>query len=130
MDIWYNSILRTWLKIWFILMGIRYKILEYYIETGFCLLLGFFYFNSNVLVHCVCPHESVNMGHGGVSSTLRPLVILFGSCYETHCYATEFHLACVHHKQQGLCGGEEERQVLCLCPLVTGRGTPLKESQN
>lgn len=112
--------------------GIRYKMLECYIQTGFCLLPSLFSFTSNAVLHSLCPRGSVDMGHGGMSSTPHPSVILFGNLYETHCCTVEFHLACVRHRYQGIDkqGWEEEWQALCLHPTVTGRGTPLREPEN
>ena len=105
--------------------------LECYIETGFFLLPSLFSFTSNAVLHSLCPHGSVDMGHGGVSSTLHPSVILLKGVYETHCCTVEFHLACVRHRHQGIdkWEGEEEWQVLCLHPAMTGRRTPLREPE-
>lgn len=121
----------TWLKVWFILMGISYKMLECYIEMGICLLPSLFSFTSNAVLHSPCPCGSVDMDHGGVSSTPHPSVILFGGLYETHCCTVEFRLACVHHRCQGIgewggrvagtvpasCCGRENSELL-LSPLV------------
>lgn len=114
--------LHSWLEVSFIFMGIRYKMLECYIETWFCLLPSLFSFTSNAVLHSLCPHGSVDMGHGGMSSTPHPSVILFGGLYETHCCTVQFHLACVHHRSQDIDkrGGKEEWQVLCLRSPVTG----------
>ena len=49
---------------------IRSKLLECYIEMGFCLLPSLFSFTSYTVLHSLCPHASVDMGQSG----LQPLL--------------------------------------------------------
>lgn len=120
---------QTWLKVWFMLMAIRYKTLECYTETGFVFSIC----SSSLLTlfFRVCIHMDLWIC---IMVVCRQLLIPQWSCLGSSVKHTVAQLSFIYfvyaRGARAWLSEGKEWQALCLHPSITGKGAALMEPKN